>query len=189
MAFQTKCWVSFLTTALKPCRILLSLFSSTFCGLWTCQILNGVLLLRVPKASNYQSRFLFEDKCFFWKKTISLSFFRFFCTLGKRLPHFGRKRLGNLLQFALCVSRKSFWKKTSWKKLPSTFVLTLGRTTFPDFQQSFLDLHFINFIFFLEQNVELKICLKIRVYSFSHFCTWGFRTSDKWVESVFSQLP
>ena len=126
---------------------------------------------------------------FFGEKTISLSFFRFFCTLGKRLPHFGRKRLGNLLQFALCVSRKSFWKKTSWKKLPSTFVLTLGRTTFPDFQQSFLDLHFINFIFFLEQNVELKICLKIRVYSFSHFCTWGFRTSDKWVESVFSQLP
>ena len=57
-----------------------------------------------------------RGQMFFGEKTISLSFFCFFCTLGKRLWHFGRKRLGNLLQFALCVSRKSFWKKIFLEK-------------------------------------------------------------------------
>ena len=66
--FRQRCWVSFLTSALKPCRILFSLFSSFFCGFWTCQNLNQVLSVKMAKTQFYQSRFSFEDKCLFEKK-------------------------------------------------------------------------------------------------------------------------
>ena len=202
MAFQTKCWVSFLTTALKPCRSLLSLFSSTFWGLWTCQILNGVLLLRVPKASNYQSRFLFEDKCFFLKKNYKLVIFLFFFALWAKDFHTSDVNVSAVFSNLRCACpERVFGRKNSWKKTAFNFCFDF-RQNLSRLSAVFFGFAFHNFHFsFLEQNVAAKNCLKNKEFSifftilngrFSHFrerCWVSFLTAAlKPCRSLFSMF-
>ena len=140
--FRQMGWVSFLTTALKPCQRLFSIFSSTFCGFWNFQVLNEVFLVWMEKASFYQSRFLFEDKCFFEKKL----YLSFFCTLGKKLSHVGDKRSGSLLEFALYVTRKCFWRKIFLEKNCLQFFLDFEQNV-SRLSAAFLDMLFTIFIF------------------------------------------
>ena len=72
--FRQRCWVSLFTKALSPCRSLFSIFASIFCGFWRYQILNEVLLVRMAKASVYQSGNFLQDKCFFEQNYIFLIF-------------------------------------------------------------------------------------------------------------------
>ena len=184
--FRRRWWVNFLTTALKSCQSLFNMFSSTFYGFWTCQILNEVLLVRKAKASFYQSRFLSEEKCFS-KKAINLSFS---CILGKRLSHVGRKHFGILLHFAFYMFRKSFWKKIFLtKKLLSTFFDI--RQNVSRLSAAFFGLAFHKFhLSFLEQKIGVTNCLKNKeIMFFPQLWAEGFRTSDKTVESILSQLP
>ena len=157
--FRQRCWVSFPTSALKPCRILFSLFSSFFCGFWTIQVLNEVLLVWMEKPSFYQSRFLFEDKCFSEKNYKFVIFLHF----GQKT--FTRRRQTFRHPSPICVVllQKEFSEENfPGKKLPSTFNLILGRT-FPDFQQSFLDLRLTNFIFlFSNKTLESQIVWKTK---------------------------
>ena len=142
----------------------------------------------MAKASLYQSRILFlRTNVFFREKTVNLPIF---CTLGKRLSHVGRKRSGSFVEFALYVTRKSFWKKVFLEKNCLQLFFRLWAKRFLTFsglsRHAFHKIHFS----FLEQNVGVKNCLKNKGVSFlSQFCVGGFRNSDKDVESVFSQLP
>ena len=155
--FRQRCWVSFPTSALKPCRILFSLFSSFFCGFWTIQVLNEVLLVWMEKASFYQSRFLFEDKCFSEKNYKFVIFLHF----GQKT--FTRRRQTFRHPSPICVVRVQeifLEKKTSWKKTAFNFCFDF-RQNVSRLSAVFFGLAFHNFHFsFLEQNVGVTNCLK-----------------------------
>ena len=100
------------------------------------------------------ARFFVWGQLFFSKKTTNLSFF----ALRAKDFHTSDVNVSAVFSNLRCTSsERVFGRKFSWKKLPSTFNLTLGRT-FPDFEQSSLDLRFTNFIFlFSNKMMESQI--------------------------------
>ena len=124
----------------------------------------------MAKASFYQSRFLFEDKCFFWEK---LQICQLFCTLGERLSHIGCKRSGSFVEFAMYVTRKNFLgEKFPGKEAAFNFYF--------DFRQnvSILSAVFFGLAFhkilvsFLEKCWSHKLVEKQRGYDFSPILSW-----------------
>ena len=122
----------------------------------------------------------------FWKE---LKFYRFLCTLCQRFSHFGRKRSGSALDFALYLTRKKFWKikflEQNFVQFFSDFEQKSSRPSSCFFRKA---IHTVQFLL-LEQYVSGQNCLKDKSFKFlSEIWATSFGTLDGIVEAVHSEL-